>query len=252
MPWEPWSTSISNVGTNEVRIRGYSVLDLMERASFGDVVFLLMTGELPRRGEGRIVEAILVAAADHSLAAPSTDAARIVASCGVPLPSAVAAGILALGDHHGGAAEQCAEIFLRADLADLPGSASRLVREVLPQGRRFPGYGHPVHSKDPRAQKLFEMATSMGLRGPYSELAQLIEGELRLQSGRELAINIDGAIAALMLDMGIDWRFGKAFYVIARSAGLCAHVFEEQTRERPFRSLPPEKIGYKGPPPRSL
>jgi citrate synthase len=252
MPWEPWKTSISSVKPNEIRLRGYSVVELMEKLSFGDVVFLLMAGELPRKGEGRLIEAILVAAADHSLAAPSTDAARIVASCGVPLPTAVAAGILALGDFHGGAVEGCAELLLQADLADLPGSAARLVGSVLAQGKRFPGYGHPVHTRDPRAQKLLEMAESLGLRGPYTELASLIETELSLQSGRELSMNIDGAIAALMLDMGIDWRLGKAFYVIARSAGLCAHVHEEQTRERPFRSLPYQAIQYSGPSSRTL
>ncbi len=250
MPWEPWRTSISEVGPDEVRIRGYEITELMETRSFGDVVFLLMSGELPRRGEGKLIEAMLVAASDHSLAAPSTDAARIVASCGVPLPSAVAAGILALGDYHGGAVEACAKLFLSADLSDLPASAAKLVQQVTDANERFPGYGHPVHTRDPRAIKLLDMAKAMGIAANYVRLAELVEDQLRNRVRRTLSMNIDGAIAALMLDMGLDWRFGKAFYVIGRAAGLCAHVHEEQTREKPFRALPYQKIEYTGPPPR--
>jgi citrate synthase len=93
-----WSTAISRVQPGEIRIRGYDLIDLIGRRSFGDVVFLLLSGDLPAGAEGRMVEACLVAASEHSVVAPSVAAARYAASAGVPLQAAVAAGTISLGD----------------------------------------------------------------------------------------------------------------------------------------------------------
>src|SRR3989454_9560646 len=105
-----WRTSLSGVEPNKILIRGYRVQDLMGRCSFGDVIYLTFKGELPAGNEGRLIEMIVVSSTDHSFLAPSIDATRFVASGGVPLQAAVAAGILSLGDHHGGAIEQSAKL----------------------------------------------------------------------------------------------------------------------------------------------
>src|SRR5829696_1657992 len=105
-----WKTSISKVSPNEILVRGYRIEQLTRGRSFGDVVYLLLTGELPTGREGELVEAILVSCCDHSLASPSADAVRFVASSGVPLQTAVAAGVSAIGEVHGGAIEPCAKI----------------------------------------------------------------------------------------------------------------------------------------------
>src|SRR5438876_586580 len=96
-----WRTSLSAVEPNKILIRGYRVQDLMGRCSFGDVIYLTFKGELPAGNEGRLIEMIVVSSTDHSFLAPSIDATRFVASGGVPLQAAVAAGILSLGDHYG-------------------------------------------------------------------------------------------------------------------------------------------------------
>ena len=105
-----WKTSISQVRPNEILVRGYPIEELTSRRSFGDIVYLLLTGELPVGNEGRLVEAILVACCEHSLASPSVDAVRFVASSGVPLQTAVAAGVSGIGEVHGGAIEPCARL----------------------------------------------------------------------------------------------------------------------------------------------
>src|SRR5215470_19488260 len=105
-----WRTALSAIEPNKILIRGYRVQDLMEHCSFGDIIYLTFTGELPTGNEGRIVEMIVVSSTDHSFLAPSIDATRFVASGGVPLQAAVAAGVISLGDHHGGAIEQCAKL----------------------------------------------------------------------------------------------------------------------------------------------
>ena len=105
-----WRTSLSAVEQNKILIRGYRVQDLMERCSFGDIIYLTFKGELPTGNEGQMIEMIMVSSTDHSFLAPSIDAARFVASGGVPLQASVAAGVISLGDHHGGAIEQCARM----------------------------------------------------------------------------------------------------------------------------------------------
>src|SRR5678815_822775 len=105
-----WRTSLSAVSPNKILIRGYRVQDLMARCSFGDMIYLTFKGELPAGNEGRMIEMTVVSSTDHSFLAPSIDATRFVASGGVPLQASIAAGILSLGDHHGGAIEQCSRL----------------------------------------------------------------------------------------------------------------------------------------------
>jgi citryl-CoA lyase len=247
-----WRTSISRVRPGEILVRGHDLIELIGTRSFGDVVYLLLAGELPGRGEGRMIEAALVAASEHSVVAPSVDAARFVASGGVPLQAAVAAGMIGLGDHHGGAVDAAARVLLDAADTGKPAgqAAEEVARRVKDRGGRLPGYGHPVHDPDPRAGRLLEIASGLGFHGSWCALALALEDVTESVFGRRLRMNIDGALAAILLELGLDWRLGKAFYVIARAPGFVAHVFEEQTRERPYRDVGWELVGYDGPDPR--
>ncbi|MBI3090882.1 MAG: citryl-CoA lyase [Candidatus Tectomicrobia bacterium] len=251
-----WRTELSFVARSKILVRGYRIEDLMERCSFGDVVYLMFAGELPKGNEGKLIEAILVSSVDHSLAAPSIDAARFVASCGVPMQAAVASGVNALGDIHGGAIEQCAKMFQEA-LAAHPGVehaevARRVVQQYRQAKQRILGYGHPIHNPDPRTLKMLELAERLHLIGPNTSLALALEGAIKEGFGRELPLNVDGAIAALISDLGIDWRLGKGFFIIARTVGLVAHSHEQMTKERPFKAAAASDIVYNGPPERDL
>lgn len=249
-----WRTAISEVKPGEIRVRGYDLLDLIGRRPFGDVVYLLLAGELPRGNEGRMMDALLVSACEHSVVAPSVNAARFAASAGVPLQAAVAAGTLSLGDHHGGAVEAGADMLLEAQATGkepLP-AALTVAHRFKESGRRLPGYGHVVHDPDPRAGRLFEVAKGLGFSGRYVALARAFEVAAREVTGRELRMNVDGAMAALLLELGLDPGLGKALYVIGRAPGLVAHVFEEQTRERPYRDVGWRSVEYRGPGPRPL
>ena len=243
-----WRTAISRVAPNEIRVRGYDLIELIGRRSYGDVVYLLLSGELPTGNEGRMVDACLVAASEHSIVAPSVGAARFVASTGVPLQAAVAAGVIGLGDHHGGAVDLCARMLMDAADSDV----QTVARRFKDEGRRLPGYGHVVHDPDPRAARLFEVAGELGFRGRWCALAEEIEAATDAVFGKRLRLNVDGALAAILLELGLDWRLGKAFYVIARTPGFVAHVFEEQTRERPYRDVGWENVAYDGPSDRPL
>jgi citrate synthase len=244
-----WRTEISEVKPNEIHIRGHDLMDLIGDRSFADVVFLLLSGELPKGNEGRMMDALLVSCAEHSLVAPSVNAARFVASAGVPLQAAVAAGTIGLGDYHGGAVDDAARMLLEAAELDLePVEAVRqIAKEWRESGRRFPGYGHVVHVPDPRPARLLEVAAGLGFSGPYVALARAFEDAIEEVAGRRLGMNIDGAMAAILLEIGLPPDLGKAFYVIGRSAGLVAHVHEEQTREKPYRDIGWQNVRYEGP-----
>lgn len=247
----PWRTAISRVRPDEIIVRGHDLVELIGRRPFGDVVYLLLAGELPTGNEGRMIDAILVSATEHSVVAPSVAAARYVASAGVPLQAAVAAGVTALGDHHGGAVEGAAKMLLEAGEIDEDAEVAALgiVRTYRERGERLPGFGHVVHTADPRARRLLEVAEELGFRGRWCAIAQAVERAAESDLGRPLAMNIDGAMGALLLELGLDWRLGKAFYVIGRPPGFVAHVHEEQTRERPYRDVGWRQVDYDGPEP---
>jgi citrate synthase len=240
-----WKTAISQVRPDEILVRGYPVEQLTRHKSFGDTVYLLLTGELPAGNEGRMVEAILVSCCEHSLASPSVDAVRFVASSGVPLQTAVAAGVCAIGEVHGGAIEPCA-VLLKNAVADGT-TPDGLMSQLRTAGKRLPGYGHRVHHHDPRAIVLLDLAREWDVAGPHTAYALALEDAAAAVLGRPLHMNVDGAVAAIMCDLGIDPALGKAFFIIGRTPGYVAHAHEEVTCERPFKAAEPEDITYTGP-----
>ncbi len=238
-----WKTSIADSRPDGAVIRGYKLTDCIEKLTFSEMVFLLWTGKRPRPQEVRVVDAMLVACAEHGIAPPSAQAARIVMSGGNPMNAALAAGVLACGDVHGGAIEACAKM-----LFDSKGKqAADVVKEYRNQGRRMPGFGHKIYADDPRTATLFKIAQEQGVAGEHVKFARTLEAEIEKSAGKKLCLNVDGAIAALMCDMGIDWRLGKGLFALSRSVGLVAHIYEEQMQEKPFRRVEnPEYSGEDG------
>jgi citryl-CoA lyase len=251
---ELWKTAITRIKPGEIRVRGYDITELMGSISYAQAVYLLLKGELPSKAEALMMEAILVASIDHGATPPSVLAARTILSGGNSLNSSVAAGVMAIGDVHGGAIEQCAKILQeRAQQKGSPANlAAALVEEFHRQKRRMPGFGHRLHGTDPRTVRLLALARETGFSGRHIDLAVHIEKELEKQLGRRLPMNVDGAVGAVISDMGFDWRLGKGFFIISRTAGLVAHVYEEWTREKPMRKLGPPPSEYDGPEAREL
>jgi citrate synthase len=251
----PWKTAISDSDENSIRFRGYDVTALMTRATFSDTVFLLHQGRLPTDPERRIIDSILIAVADHGPGSPSAAAARIVASGNRAAPeAAVAAGVLAIGDKHAGAGFACMEIIgeglrrVREEGLSIQEAARETVEQSIRDKVRLPGMGHRTHSTDPRTAVLFSQARGAGLAG--DGIAFMVELEQAARALiRPLPINIDGALAAVLYDLGFPSIFGKFIFIIGRVAGLTAQVFEEYTREKPMRIR--ISVEYDGEPPRN-
>ncbi len=252
-----WKTAITQVEPNHVRLRGYEIGQLMGQVSFGAAVYLALRGELPPPEIARLMDAILVSSIDHGATPPSVMAARTVTSTGGALGPAVAAGLLTINEYHGGAIEGCAEqlatVVLRTQQTgeDLDTAAAAIVAETRRQGLRLAGFGHRIHSHDPRTARLFELAVAAGAEGPHLAAARALERALAA-SGKALPINVDGAIAAVLADLGFDPASMNGLFMAARVPGLIAHAVEERRRERPMRRIDPVNHEYDGPAPRTL
>lgn len=255
-----WTSAITRIDPNRVAVRGYDIASLMGQVSFGAVVHLILRGELPDARVARLIDAILVSSVDHGCTPPSTLAARTVASTGATLSASVAAGISSINRHHGGAIEDCARLLgslvvrARESGRTLDDEALDLVTRAKTAGDRLPGFGHRIHSKDPRTARLLELAADAGLTesaAPPIAAARALERAFA-SFGKPLPVNVDGAIAAVLASLGFDPRSLNGIFMIARTPGLVAHVLEETTRERPMRRIDPERHAYDGPLPREL
>jgi citrate synthase len=253
-----WNTSITKIEPNKISVRGYPLADLLGKVSYSQMVYLLFKGELPEENIGKMIEAILVSSVDHGTTPPSALSAITVASTGASLNASVAAGILAISQFHGGAIEECMRILIKAmevkkeKICTYAEAASHVISDYRSNKKRLSGFGHRLHTDDPRTKKLFSLADELNISGEYLDLAKTFETELEKSLGKKLPINVDGAIAALLCEMDFDVIFANAFFMIARVPGLVAHIYEEKTRYKPMRKIHPTDVSYDGPEERKL
>ena len=226
------TTKISQSKKGKYYLRGHNLLDLIAEHSFADVLFLLWRGDFPQKKEAQFLEALLVAAVEHGVAVPSLYVPRVVASTGNDMHTALAAGMLAIGTKHGGAIETAAYLFTQEQ------SIPDTVTDYLTQKVPLPGFGHRLYTTtDPRAKALYDKAKKLKLKTLYFDKAYLFEKELKKQKGKTIPLNIDGAMAAGLLDLNLDPTLSQAFFLLARLVGMAAHVKEEFEQKNPYYRL---------------
>ena len=219
---------ISQAHPDRVEVRGRDLTgDLMGRVSFTEYFHLLLTGEEPTEEQRFFLDLVLVAIAEHGLM-PSNVAARMtLAAAPESLQGAVAAGILGAGSVVLGASEECARLLVSEE------EPMELARRVHDDGQKLPGFGHPLHKPiDPRAERILHLADDRGVSGRHVARARAL-GEAAAEAwGRPLVMNVAMPIAAVLLDLGFPADAVKAVPILARTAGLLAHLAEE--REHPL------------------
>jgi len=251
---DTWRTAITKADGKRIIVRGYDLVEMMEHGSYPEVVGLLLSGHKPDEGERRLIDAMLIAISDHGAGAPSAATARMAATGNRQAPeAAVAAGILAIGDAHAGAGMACMTI-IRDGIAraaresrSLADMARTIAIESRDAGLRLPGLGHRLYQEDPRTTALFAMAERYGKAGQGVAFMLALRTAVS-ETVKTLPINVDGAIAGVLHDLGYPPPTAKLIFIIGRTAGLAAHVMEEYTRERPMRVHIP--VEYDGPPAR--
>jgi citrate synthase len=254
------TSAISSSNERTILVRGRDLCaDLVGKVTFTEQIWLLITGDLPSAGQRAVLDATLVAIAEHGLV-PSVQASRLtLAAAPEALQGAVAAGILGCGSVILGAAETSGRLLAEVvgRVTDKPGAglaevARERVREERAARRPIPGYGHPLHKeRDPRVDRLIAVAEQVGCAGRHIEAARAVESALPEIIGKPLAMNVSSAIAAVLLDAGYPLLGLKGVPMLARTASLIAHLLEEQ--ERPIGFLlshaAASAIDYDGPAP---
>lgn len=238
-------TAVSRVEKDKIVTRGYNQRDLIEKIRYSDMVFLLLKGRLPTVKQARIFNHVLVSFCDHGVTPPSTQTARLIASSGSPMNSAVAGALLSFGHKHAGAIEKAMELYQSkigsAHLIDDPdidnkqiaSLAIEIYKEYVLKGKKIPGFGHRYHKIDPRADKLIEVAINEGFIGPHLKLALAVQD--LLAEKKNIRLNVDGANAAILSDLGFDPELGLGVFIIGRVPGIIAHIREERMDEEEFR-----------------
>jgi len=226
---------ISQAYPDTVEVRGRDLSgDLMGRLSFTEYFHLLLTGREPSDDQRFFLDLLLVAIAEHGMMPTNIAARMTLAADPGSLQGAVAAGILGCGPVILGTSESCARLLERAQEKVASGGepamvAADMAHEIRASGARLPGFGHPVHRPlDPRAERILELADARGVSGPHVLLARCFREAVAKAWGKPLTMNVSMPIAAVMLDLGFSPATVKAVPILARTAGLLAHLAEEQ------------------------
>jgi citrate synthase len=228
-------TRISQAYPGRVEVRGRDLTgDLMGRLSFTEYFHLLLTGEEPTEEQRYFLDLLLVAIAEHGMMPTNVAARMTLAADPGSLQGAVAAGILGAGPVILGTSEECARLLEEARASGR--EPLEITRETHAAGGKVPGFGHPVHEPvDPRAERILELADSRGVSGPHTALARQFRDAVSETWGKPLTMNVSMPIAAVMLDLGFPSAAVKAVPILARTAGLLAHLAEEQEQPLGFR-----------------
>jgi citrate synthase len=246
----PFKTAVSDVREGVVLIRGYSHEEIMRRLPYASATYLTLIGRLPTENEARLTDAILTSLLDHGFVAATVSSARYIASGNPQVVPAVAGGLLAAGQNTL-SPEHAYELIAHAqELRSANGwsvaeAAAAVVDEVLAEGRRFPGFGHPVHrSGDFRAEVLFGLAEELGLSGEATAMYRAIHERFLEKTKRSgIPINIDGCLACLGMDMGFTAHQTVGLALLAVLPGLIAHVIEEIDSAVALRWIDGEYVG---------
>jgi citrate synthase len=246
------TTHIATADATTVTVRGRDLVnDLIGKHSFTEVFYFLVTGRMPNVAQTRVLDACLVTLMEHGFT-PSALIARLAAES-VPdqIQVSISAGLLAVGSVHAGTMEGCAALLAEGvEEADADAWCQRVVAEHRQRKEAVAGFGHRLHKPDdPRTPPLLRTARENGLDGRYVQLLLKLSATIDAAAGRHVTINATGALAALLLEIGIPGEIVRAIAVVARSAGLVGHILEEQQTDsaRHLVKLARETIPYQDP-----
>jgi citrate synthase len=259
-----WDTAIIDIHPGKIAIRGYPVEQLIGRIRFPEMIWLMLRGEVPSPAEAELLEAALVPGVDHGPHAPSIAIARMAVTCGLPVNGAMASAINVLDDIHGGAGQQCMELYRSIDAeagpgGDLKAAATTVIERHREAGEQIvPGFGHRFHPVDPRTAPLLALvaeAVKAGtVSGRFAAIGGAVEQALGAIKKRHIPMNIDGITAVIFCELGFEPELGRGLFILSRSVGILAHAWEQKQRGRRIMGPMPREIPfrYSGPPLRDV
>jgi citrate synthase len=249
-----WTTEIIDIEPGKIAMRGYPIEELIGNVSFPQMIWLMVRGDLPNAEQSRLLEAALVSAVDHGPHAPSIAISRMAVTCGVELNNAMASAVNVLAGIHGGAGQQCMEIYADAAKRIEEGASLEAAVEaaldayIAENGKVIPGFGHRFHPIDPRSGKLLAMVEEARVKGVvgglYSQIGQTVEAILERRKGKRIPMNIDGATAVIYAELGFAPELGRGLFILSRSVGILAHAWEQSQQGGRIKGPMPKNIPY--------
>jgi citryl-CoA lyase len=237
-----FKTAISKIGEDDLIIQGEKLSNLIEASSFTDAAFLLLNKRKPNDVESKLFASMLTAVIDHGMGTTSSMTTRFVMSGGNTLNAAVAGGVLALGDYHGGAIENCMK-----QLQEASEDPDAFVSSIFDNKKIIFGFGHKHYKEaDPRTGRILALCEKLSYTSKYLDTVKKIGQLIEEKKGKKLCLNIDGIMSAILLEMGFPPGVGKGIFIIARTPGLVAQALEEKECEKPVRRVPESEIEYLG------
>ena len=250
-----WDTALIDIHPGKIAIRGYPIEELIGRVRFPEMVWLMLRGELPTPGQADLLEAAMVPGVDHGPHAPSIAISRMAVTCGLPVNGAMASAINVLDDVHGGAGQQCMELYREIDReagsdGDLVAAAAAVLKRRADAGDKIvPGFGHRFHPIDPRTAPLFalvERARKEGtVTGRFAAIGHAVEEALRAAKGRHIPMNIDGITAVIFCELGFEPELGRGIFALSRAVGILAHAWEQKQRGGRIKGPMTPQIPYR-------
>ena len=249
-----WTTEIIDIKPGEIAVRGYPIQDLIGKLSFPQMIWLMLRGDLPTPQQAALLEAALVSAVDHGPQAPSISISRMAVTCGAELNNAMASAINVLADIHGGAGQQCMEMYFDMDRRMKDGASladavnAGLDAWIAEHGKVIPGFGHRFHPIDPRAVKMIlmvEEAEQAGVvAGNFARIGRQVEATLEARKGKRIPMNIDGVTAVIYAELGFPAELGRGLFILSRSVGILAHAWEQYQQGGRIKGPMPPSIPY--------
>lgn len=248
-----WTTKIIRMEPGHIEFRGQPIEELIKSHTFTQMIWLMVMGQTPTPPQTRLLDAALVASVDHGPQAPSIAASRMAITCGVGINNAIASGVNMLGDVHGGAGEQALELYqsiLQMSIEQPLESAINHALDELAERTPFvPGFGHRFHKpEDPRAKPLMKLLRDcsqddQSIDSRFADIAEGIQNAIEQRKGKRIAMNIDGATAAIYGALGVPATLARGLFCLSRSVGLTAHTYEQSlSNERNKGPTPPHYL----------
>lgn len=233
MPESSWKTAVGEVGEGVINVRGYPLESIIGRLTFAETVFLTVNGELPSLSQAKVLDAVLCAIVEHGFYAPTTLAARVIASAAPEsIMPALAGSLLTVGSvtvspQHTGELIESGMRRIGEGLAH-EAVVDELVDSLVASGRRMPGVGHPLHPEgDPRAIALSRVVKENELRTERTTLFEAVRDAFVLKVKRQLPVNVDGAMGCALSELGFRPKAMPGIAAISFMPGLIAHAMEE-------------------------
>ncbi len=229
---------------------GEKITDIIKNKSLGEVVGSLWLGKQIDKELGNLIEKILMLVADHGPSVSGAHNTIIATRAGKDLVSSLCSGLLTIGPRFGGAINDAAKYFREAIINDE--EPQDFVNRMKKEGKRIPGIGHRIKSIY-NPDKRVEILLSNIEPGRHLIFAKEVE-KITTSKKPNLILNVDGAIAAVMLDelekrnVNIDelieMEFFNAFFVLGRSIGFIGHHLDQKRLKQGLYRHPWEDVLY--------